>query len=225
MLLLPSGVRSTSLQRGTAGTHGITAGDDEFDEISLQGKPAPVFDPAFFLVNGHGAVQDEPEKILQFFDTQTAANGYFYENMPFLLINQLHHALADERILHQGKVCPVINEPVPQGQLAFMTDEFIEILQIGQLPEMLHRYLIILGPVFIDALKSSLYGLVEEIIDVIKMGIKSTPVDPRCLTETGNPDLIKRCPKCGGVLTKRSGRYGKFWGCSGYPECRYTRNL
>lgn len=29
MLLLPSGVRSTSLQRGTAGTHGITAGEDK----------------------------------------------------------------------------------------------------------------------------------------------------------------------------------------------------
>ncbi len=39
-----------------------------------------------------------------------------------------------------------------------------------------------------------------------------------------NPDLIKRCPKCGGVLTKRSGRYGRFWGCSGYPECKYTED-
>ena len=32
------------------------------------------------------------------------------------------------------------------------------------------------------------------------------------------------CPKCGGELVKRSGRYGKFFGCSNYPKCRYTRN-
>ena len=34
----------------------------------------------------------------------------------------------------------------------------------------------------------------------------------------------KTCPKCGGVLMKRKGRFGEFWGCSSYPRCRYTRN-
>ncbi|MDE7436443.1 MAG: topoisomerase DNA-binding C4 zinc finger domain-containing protein [Lachnospiraceae bacterium] len=32
------------------------------------------------------------------------------------------------------------------------------------------------------------------------------------------------CPQCGGVLVKRKGRYGEFWGCSSFPRCRYTRN-
>lgn len=32
------------------------------------------------------------------------------------------------------------------------------------------------------------------------------------------------CPKCGGVLIKRRGKFGEFWGCSSYPRCRYTRN-
>jgi len=32
------------------------------------------------------------------------------------------------------------------------------------------------------------------------------------------------CPTCGRALKKRSGRFGSFWGCTGYPECRYTRN-
>ncbi len=39
-----------------------------------------------------------------------------------------------------------------------------------------------------------------------------------------NPDLVKKCPKCGDLLVKRNGKYGQFWGCSGYPECHYTRN-
>lgn len=34
------------------------------------------------------------------------------------------------------------------------------------------------------------------------------------------------CPEdgCAGTLTKRNGRFGPFWGCSGYPKCRYTQN-
>ena len=30
------------------------------------------------------------------------------------------------------------------------------------------------------------------------------------------------CPKCGGRLVLRNGQYGKFYGCSNYPSCRYT---
>ena len=30
-----------------------------------------------------------------------------------------------------------------------------------------------------------------------------------------------RCPKCGGQLVERYGRYGRFMGCCNYPECKY----
>ncbi|MCF0109841.1 MAG: topoisomerase DNA-binding C4 zinc finger domain-containing protein [Erysipelotrichaceae bacterium] len=36
---------------------------------------------------------------------------------------------------------------------------------------------------------------------------------------------LEKCPKCGQLLTKRNGRFGAFYGCTGYPECRYTRNI
>ena len=36
---------------------------------------------------------------------------------------------------------------------------------------------------------------------------------------------IKICPKCGESMHKRNGKYGEFWGCSGYPDCRYTENV
>lgn len=35
----------------------------------------------------------------------------------------------------------------------------------------------------------------------------------------------KICPKCGKPMKIRSGRYGEFWGCWGYPDCRYTENI
>lgn len=31
------------------------------------------------------------------------------------------------------------------------------------------------------------------------------------------------CPKCGGKLLIRAGKYGGFYGCSNYPYCRYTQ--
>ena len=39
-------------------------------------------------------------------------------------------------------------------------------------------------------------------------------------------EIVKsgRCPRCGGVLVLRKGRYGMFWGCSNYPKCRYIQN-
>jgi restriction system protein len=45
------------------------------------------------------------------------------------------------------------------------------------------------------------------------------------LTKIENNQEQKRCPKCGGKLIKREGKYGKFWGCSNYPKCKYTKNI
>ena len=41
------------------------------------------------------------------------------------------------------------------------------------------------------------------------------------LKETENKIEDNICPKCGGKLVERNGKYGKFIGCSNYPKCRY----
>jgi hypothetical protein len=33
------------------------------------------------------------------------------------------------------------------------------------------------------------------------------------------------CPRCGKSLVLRNGKYGDFYGCSGYPKCRFTKKL
>jgi len=35
----------------------------------------------------------------------------------------------------------------------------------------------------------------------------------------------KKCPKCGSPLLIRIGKYGEFYACSKFPECRYTESL
>lgn len=36
---------------------------------------------------------------------------------------------------------------------------------------------------------------------------------------------FRECPRCGGLLVERTGRYGRFLGCANYPGCTYTQGL
>ena len=36
---------------------------------------------------------------------------------------------------------------------------------------------------------------------------------------------LEKCPKCGGDLIKREGKFGKFYGCSNYPMCHFIKRL
>jgi DNA topoisomerase-1 len=43
----------------------------------------------------------------------------------------------------------------------------------------------------------------------------------------GEPPVVEECPRCGatdgGVLVARRGRFGRFTGCSRYPDCEYIK--
>ena len=44
--------------------------------------------------------------------------------------------------------------------------------------------------------------------------------------ETGfdtHGDIVDRCPICKGKLVLRKGRYGDFYGCENYPDCKFTK--
>ncbi len=48
---------------------------------------------------------------------------------------------------------------------------------------------------------------------------KAQPARRRGMAEA---PTSKACPRCGGGLVTRRGRFGEFWGCTDYPRCRYT---
>jgi len=52
-------------------------------------------------------------------------------------------------------------------------------------------------------------------------------LDPNCGKDgkKAPPQVVGKCPECGKNLLKRSGRYGEFVGCSGFPKCRFTQSL
>ncbi|MBN2699169.1 MAG: topoisomerase DNA-binding C4 zinc finger domain-containing protein [Bacteroidales bacterium] len=43
----------------------------------------------------------------------------------------------------------------------------------------------------------------------------------RLYHEREQKEKSKICPRYGGDLAVRNGRYGKFMGCSNFPECSY----
>ncbi len=44
-------------------------------------------------------------------------------------------------------------------------------------------------------------------------------------SELVSEKLDENCPECGKQLISRLGKYGKFIGCSGYPDCNYMRKI
>jgi DNA topoisomerase-1 len=52
-------------------------------------------------------------------------------------------------------------------------------------------------------------------------------LDPNCgkdksAVKEHDPKVVGECPQCGKDLLKRSGRFGEFIGCSGFPKCKFT---
>lgn len=64
--------------------------------------------------------------------------------------------------------------------------------------------------------------------DIERIMKKSSPATPPVADKAKEQLDIKeeeRCPLCHGSLKERSGKYGKFYGCSNYPSCKYTKKI
>jgi DNA topoisomerase I len=63
------------------------------------------------------------------------------------------------------------------------------------------------------------------VLDEFWKGFNKLIVDKKDVERPGTEVLDEACPKCGKPLSRRLGKRGNFIGCTGYPECDYTRNL
>ena len=45
-----------------------------------------------------------------------------------------------------------------------------------------------------------------------------------CYESRTPPAAARVCVECGAAMRERDGKFGKFWGCTKYPQCRYTEN-
>nr|MCR5271763.1 topoisomerase DNA-binding C4 zinc finger domain-containing protein [Lachnospiraceae bacterium] len=106
-----------------------------------------------------------------------------------------------------------------------LTNDFVDTLRLAKLifPDWKHRRLADLASYY----GISTVGAHRALADC-KMNQKVFEMLGKELAGEGTlsakPD-IKLCPRCGQPLKKRNGRFGEFFGCTGYPDCRYTENI
>ena len=53
----------------------------------------------------------------------------------------------------------------------------------------------------------------------------ATPDDPNANVSSDGEEEIEACELCGKPMQLRRGRFGPFYGCSGYPECKNIRKI
>ena len=63
------------------------------------------------------------------------------------------------------------------------------------------------------------------VLDDFWKGFSKLLVDKKDVDRPGTEVLEEACPKCGKPLSKRLGKRGSFIGCTGYPDCDFTRGL
>lgn len=76
-----------------------------------------------------------------------------------------------------------------------------------------------------DAEVSKVMDKLEFVVDYIKKkGWKpSWKEEPE--KEPEPEGEVPKCEKCGSDMVKRKGKTGWFWGCSGFPDCKGTRQI
>ncbi len=75
----------------------------------------------------------------------------------------------------------------------------------------------------VAAAKVDSLEILARFYDSFKKGLEAASKDMLSIKAVGMPtDIV--CPECNSKLTIRVGKNGHFLGCSGYPECSYTRN-
>ena len=60
---------------------------------------------------------------------------------------------------------------------------------------------------------------VFEATEVIDIPTASQAPEPR-FNEGVSPDQV--CKKCGAVMVTKNGKFGSFWACPNYPDCKFT---
>jgi predicted RNA-binding Zn-ribbon protein involved in translation (DUF1610 family) len=68
---------------------------------------------------------------------------------------------------------------------------------------------------------------INQIYDKL-IDIKNNPQATDCehiqgIIKTKQDIASNICPRCGKALVQRQGRYGNFYGCSGYPNCKFIK--
>jgi len=73
--------------------------------------------------------------------------------------------------------------------------------------------------------KKDFVTVISDFYKPFNEALEATKSKKETIRDSLTKDTQESCPECGKPLIERWGRNGKFIGCSGYPDCRYTKPL
>ena len=73
----------------------------------------------------------------------------------------------------------------------------------------------------INYIQDSIRVIISSAQPITVQGVDNTKSKKPDGKKSSNKSSVK-CPRCGAPMLLRNGKNGAFWGCSNYPECRFT---
>lgn len=149
------------------------------------------------------------------YDKKWRQNNKYYINNP---IHQNYgHVKALENLLHldNNKFIPIICIP---STAKIKIKSKSHVLRLYELNETILSYKV---PILDNY--NELYKIINDLNIVEKEKRNEHIKKVKKIKKEKEINQKNICPKCGGNLVKRNGKYGEFIGCSNYPRCNFTR--
>ena len=147
--------------------------------------------------------------------------GHKYELRNPLWQNE-GHIKAITRLLDDPGFVPIYNIVAFSSQANLKIDRSLPVMYWHQVVPYIRRYREqVMSESYVEEVYNTLLAANVEDKGARKKHVQSVKQNKQ---RRDNAIVSGRCPKCGGKLVLREGRYGRFYGCSNYPKCNYTLN-
>lgn len=201
-------------------TTGMSPELDEIIEISaIKVKDGEVVDEFSTLVNPGRPIPEGASKVNGITDEMVAESPGFEE-----VFEQFLEFIGEEVLVGHniaGFDMKFLYRYAKQYWNQTLDNNFVDTVGIAKqcLPQLAHRRLTDLAAHY----KLNTEGAHRALFDC-EMNQK---VFEYMAKDLQNPEIIKprSCPFCGNKMKIRNGRFGEFWGCMGFPECRHTERI
>ena len=148
--------------------------------------------------------------------------GHKYELRNPLWQNE-GHIKTISRMLEDPGLVPIYNIVAFSSQAKLKVDRSLPVMYWHQVVPYIRRYReSVMSESYAEEIYNTLLAANVENKEARKQHVQSVMQNKQ---RRDNAVASGRCPKCGGKLVLREGRYGRFYGCSNYPKCNYTLNI
>lgn len=132
------------------------------------------------------------------------------------------HVKTITKMLGDSELVPIYNVVAFSSQARLKVDRSLPVMYWRQVVPYIRRYK---EPMISESYAEEIYNtLLAANVDDKKARKQHVQVVKMNQQRRDRAVASGKCPRCGGNLVLRKGKYGKFYGCSNYPKCNYTLN-